>query len=89
MLRIVEHRYTLLLAQWNVQVAQHGIGFIGVGYIDGSVAVIDLRGPSLLRLQHQKRQSNFLVRHQDADPVVSLTWTVAAVSMGTYWYDMM
>ncbi|KAG0700674.1 WD40 containing snare-dependent exocytosis protein [Suillus ampliporus] len=57
------------------------IGFIGVGYIDGSVAVIDLRGPSLLRPQLQKRQSKLLVRHQDGDPVVSLTWTVSAVSI--------
>ncbi|KAG1754961.1 lethal giant larvae like, C-terminal-domain-containing protein [Suillus paluster] len=57
------------------------IGFIGVGYIDGSVAVIDLRGPSLLRPQSQKRQSNLLVRHQDAGPVVSLTWTVSAISI--------
>ncbi|KAG2155490.1 lethal giant larvae like, C-terminal-domain-containing protein [Suillus clintonianus] len=57
------------------------IGFIGIGYIDGSVAVIDLRGPSLLRAQRQKRQSNLLSRNQDADPVVSLTWTISAISM--------
>jgi len=55
-----------------------------VGYLDGSVAVIDLRGPSLLRPQYRKRQSNLFVRHQDADPVVSLTWTVATAGIGTY-----
>lgn len=74
----------LMLPRSNVSLtccALSDIGFVGIGYIDGSVAVIDLRGPSLLRPQRQKRQSKLLVRNQDADPVVSLTWTVSAVSM--------
>ncbi|KAG1904773.1 lethal giant larvae like, C-terminal-domain-containing protein [Suillus fuscotomentosus] len=74
----------LMLPRGNVSLtccALSDIGFIGVGYIDGSVAVIDLRGPSLLRPQRQKRQSKLLVRNQDRDLVVSLTWTVSAVSM--------
>lgn len=74
----------LMLPRGNVSLtccALSDIGFIGVGYIDGSIAVIDLRGPSLLRPQRQKRQSKLLVRNQDTDPVVSLTWTVSAVSI--------
>lgn len=74
----------LMLPRGNISLtccALSDIGFVGVGYIDGSVAVIDLRGPSLLRPQRQKRQSKLLVRNQDADPVVSLTWTVSTVSM--------
>ncbi|KAG2117950.1 lethal giant larvae like, C-terminal-domain-containing protein [Suillus discolor] len=74
----------LMLPRGNVSLtccALSDIGFIGVGYIDGSVAVIDLRRPSLLKPQRQKRQSKLLVRNQDGDPVVSLTWTVSAVSM--------
>lgn len=74
----------LMLPRGNVSLtccALSDIGFVGVGYIDGSVTVIDLRGPSLLRPQRQKRQSKLLVRNQDADPVVSLTWTVSAVGM--------
>jgi hypothetical protein len=74
----------LMLPRGNISLtccALSDIGFVGVGYIDGSVAVIDLRGPSLLRPQRQKRQSKLLVRNQDADPVVSLTWTVSTVSI--------
>ncbi|KAG1864661.1 lethal giant larvae like, C-terminal-domain-containing protein [Suillus subalutaceus] len=74
----------LMLPRGNISLtccALSDIGFVGVGYIDGSVAVINLRGPSLLRPQRQKRQSKLLVRNQDADPVVSLTWTVSTVSM--------
>ncbi|KAG1765082.1 lethal giant larvae like, C-terminal-domain-containing protein [Suillus occidentalis] len=74
----------LMLPRGNVSLtccALSDIGFVGVGYIDGSVTVIDLRGPSLLKPQRQKRQSKLLVRNQDADPVVSLTWTVCAISM--------
>ncbi|KAG2156546.1 lethal giant larvae like, C-terminal-domain-containing protein [Suillus bovinus] len=74
----------LMLPRGNVSLtccALSDIGFVGVGYIDGSVAVIDMRGPSLLRPRHQKRQSKLLVRNQDADPIVSLTWTVSTVSM--------
>ncbi|KAG1781002.1 hypothetical protein EV702DRAFT_1250552 [Suillus placidus] len=76
----------LMLPHGNVSLiccALSDIGFVGIGYIDGSVAVIDLRGPSLLRPQRQKRQSKLLVRNQDADPVVSLTWTISAVSMAS------
>ncbi|KAG1757244.1 lethal giant larvae like, C-terminal-domain-containing protein [Suillus lakei] len=68
----------LMLPRGNVSLtccALSDIGFIGVGYIDGSVAVIDLHQ------QRQKRQSKLLVRNQDADPVVSLTWTVSVVGM--------
>lgn len=61
------------------------VGFLAVGYADGCVSVVDLRGPCILRLpppvHTQKgppdsRPSN----HRGAGGIVSLTWTVSGVA---------
>ncbi|KAL4069845.1 lethal giant larvae like, C-terminal-domain-containing protein [Scleroderma yunnanense] len=60
------------------------IGFLAVGYADGSVKAVDLRGPSILRLPPiDPLPKGRLSRSHDssiADRIISLTWTVSGVS---------
>ncbi|KIJ66213.1 hypothetical protein HYDPIDRAFT_26582 [Hydnomerulius pinastri MD-312] len=57
------------------------IGFFAVGYDDGSIAVVDLRGPSVLSLPQDDRKRHFQLGHRhDPDRVVSLAWTVSGLA---------
>ncbi|KAF9041832.1 hypothetical protein BDZ89DRAFT_1060198 [Hymenopellis radicata] len=60
------------------------VGFMAVGYSDGSLYVIDLRGPTILLRQgpesKAKRHSIVPLGHRSVDPITSLTWTVSPLS---------
>ncbi|KAG6335471.1 hypothetical protein ID866_3621 [Astraeus odoratus] len=61
------------------------IGFLAAGYANGVVVVIDLRGPSVLRVPQLDHAGTVLPgfhRHRDSRPdgVVSLTWAVTGLS---------
>lgn len=61
------------------------VGFLAVGYADGCISVIDLRGPSILcvpRPDHpRKGPLNFhQSRNCGLDGIVSLTWTVSGIA---------
>ena len=58
-----------------IRFSQSFLGFLAVAYADGSLFVVDMRGPRLLLRSTGERRS-FLHRGE-ADPVQALTWTVS------------
>lgn len=60
-------------------------GFLAVAHKDGSVFVVDMRGPQVILRDVSDKQSqrrSFLHRHE-IDEVVSMAWTVAGIDTGT------
>ncbi|CAL1694488.1 unnamed protein product [Somion occarium] len=58
------------------------IGFLAASYADGSLFVVDMRGPTIiLRDMSGTRAGKQSLRHRrEEDPVVSLTWTVTGTA---------
>jgi syntaxin-binding protein 5 len=62
-------------------------GFASVAYANGSLSVIDMRGPRVILQTVKTRQStnhhSFIPRNSaNADPVLSLTWAISGVKSG-------
>jgi Lethal giant larvae(Lgl) like, C-terminal len=59
-------------------------GFASVAYANGSLSVIDMRGPSvILQTQQPTHRHSFIPRHSaNPDPVSSLTWAITGVKLG-------
>ncbi|KAF9245858.1 lethal giant larvae like, C-terminal-domain-containing protein [Melanogaster broomeanus] len=58
------------------------IGFFAVGYNDGSLTIVDLRGPSILRPAQERKKQFQLGRRSSSslDPVISLTWAISGLA---------
>ncbi|KAA1468094.1 hypothetical protein DENSPDRAFT_833291 [Dentipellis sp. KUC8613] len=61
------------------------VGFFAVSYADGSLLIVDMRGPNVvLHIDgdaHQKKHRlSLLHKPSSSDPVASLTWTICALS---------
>lgn len=56
-----------------------------MAYKDGSLFVIDMRGPRVIKREIADKQSHrrSILHRQDVDIVQSLTWTVAGTESGT------
>lgn len=65
------------------------LGFLAAAYQDGSLYVVDMRGPSIvLRRLPEDRESkrrSFLHKNE-VDPVRNLTWTVSGTDLGMLIY---
>ena len=61
------------------------IGFLASAYTDGSFYIVDMRGPSVISrdISGTKEQNKSLFHGHEANPVVSLTWTVTGTNTGT------
>lgn len=61
-------------------------GFLAVGYSDGTVVVIDLRGPSILHVPQtdhpRKVHSHNSRESSETGEIVSLTWTISGLHSG-------
>jgi syntaxin-binding protein 5 len=68
-----------------LQVASHGLaGFFAFTRNDGSLTVIDMRGPTFI-LQDTNSNANrrqSLLKHSTVDPFVSLSWAIFKLSSG-------
>lgn len=62
------------------------IGFLASAYADGSLFVVDMRGPKIILRDTSgtKEENHSLLHGHQANPVVSLTWTVTGTSTGTF-----
>jgi syntaxin-binding protein 5 len=60
------------------------IGFLAVAFRDGSIFVIDMRGPRIILREVSDKQSHrrSLLHRHEVDTAVSLTWTVAGTDAG-------
>ncbi|KAF9225537.1 hypothetical protein BS17DRAFT_778739 [Gyrodon lividus] len=79
------HPYMMLHQGTRVTTASSlcDIGFFAVGYNDGSLTIVDLRGPSLLHPSHGDylRKKRFQLGHRSRlDIVISLTWTISGLA---------
>ncbi|KAF8846111.1 hypothetical protein BDN67DRAFT_16617 [Paxillus ammoniavirescens] len=79
------HPYMMLHQGTSVTTASSlcDIGFFAVGYNDGSLIIVDLRGPSILRPTQEQylRKKHFQLDHRNGlDTVVSLTWTISGLA---------
>ena len=64
--------------------AAHGfLGFFALSYNDGSLVVLDMRGPNFILqdTNSSNRQHSFL-KHSTPDPLVSLSWAIFKLSSG-------
>lgn len=68
----------------DVSFADHSTGFLAVSHKDGSVFVVDMRGPRIILRDTSDKSAHrrsFLHRNE-VDAVVSMTWTVAGTDTG-------
>ncbi|KIY73582.1 hypothetical protein CYLTODRAFT_365694 [Cylindrobasidium torrendii FP15055 ss-10] len=60
------------------------IGFLSVGYANGALFIIDLRGPSTMLYSNpfsqRRSRASFIPGHRSVDPVASLTWAASPLS---------
>ena len=67
------------------------IGFLAVSYADGSLLIVDMRGPKIIFRSGQeakskhKHMSKLLGKHSDeSDTATCLNWTVCGLGTGTF-----
>lgn len=60
------------------------IGFFASAYADGSLFVVDMRGPKIILRDTSgtKEENRSMFHGHEANPVVSLTWTVTGLGPG-------
>ncbi|THH21204.1 hypothetical protein EW146_g293 [Bondarzewia mesenterica] len=61
------------------------IGFLAVAYADGSLSVVDMRGPNIIihvpnEQERKSKRHSLLHRAYEADAVTCLTWTICNIS---------
>ena len=75
-----------------IEVAAHQLpGFFAFAYNDGSLNILDMRGPTFILRDTNPggdRRHSFL-KHSTIDPIVSLNWAIFKLSSGQFDYPRM